>query len=149
MNDRIRFGWVGIGKLAIENDGRPSGLLGVVVPLPDGVLAPVPLALLIAVLDDDPTALNDTLPPCSLPGVSVSVGPDAKSVLDPKYPLPLAVLSIPRDASPSVLCDPLGLMVKGGVSVGLVVRLASRETARTDKSGNGRTFGLPLAGDEL
>lgn len=65
MNDRIRFGWGGIGRLAIENDGRPSGLLGVVVPLADGVFALVPtLTLFIAVsnvIDDDEPALNDDL----------------------------------------------------------------------------------------
>lgn len=142
---------MGIGRLAIENDGRPSGLLGVVVPLPDGVFEPVALALFISRVDEDAVTLSDPLPPSSLPGVSVSVGPDTKSVLDPKYPLPLAVLSIARDASPIVLplCDPLGLIVKGGVSVGLVVRLASRETARTDRSGKGRTLGLALDGDGL
>lgn len=81
----------------------------------------------------------------------VSVPNGAKSVLDPKYPLPLAVTSIPSDASPIVLplCDPLGLMVKGGVSVGLVVRLASRDKARTDRSGKGKTLGFALDGDGL
>lgn len=125
VNDRTRFGWVGIGKLAIENDGCPSGLLGVVVPLPlpDGVSAPVPLALFIAEADVDDPALSDLLAPSSLSSVTVSLGVETRSVLDPKYPLPLAVTSMRRDARPIVLPlrDSLGLTVKGGVSVGLVV----------------------------
>lgn len=68
--------------------------------------------------------------------------------LGTKYPLPLPVSSNPNEANPIVLplCEPRGLSVRG-VSVGLVVRLASRETARTDRSGNGKTFGFPLDGE--
>lgn len=72
--------------MAIENDGRPSGLLGVVVPLPEGVFGPVALALFIAGVEDDDVevTLSDSLLSSSLPDVIVSIGGDTKSVLDPK-----------------------------------------------------------------
>jgi hypothetical protein len=47
-----------------------------------------------------------------------------------------------------LLWDPLGLKCKGGVAVGLVVRLASRDAPRMGKSGNGSTLGFEVrAGD--
>lgn len=110
-----------------------------------GVLVPLPAALAL----DAPA--GDAL---------------SRSSLEPKYPLPLPlappmpipvpalpVRSRPKDARPRVLllplCDPLGLRVKGGVSLGLVVRLASRDTEGTERSGNGSTLGLPLDGDTV
>jgi hypothetical protein len=76
---------------------------------------------------------------------------DSTSSDDPKYPLPLPLplASRAKDDSPTalLLCDPLGLRCKG-VSEGLVVRLASRDTPRMGRSGNGRSLGFELrAGD--
>ena len=77
---------------------------------------------------------------------------DPTSSDDPKYPLPLPLplASSANDDSPTALLfvDPLGLRCKG-VSDGLVVRLASRDTPRTGRSGKGRSLGLELrAGDD-
>jgi hypothetical protein len=70
---------------------------------------------------------------------------------DPKYPLPLPLplASSANDDSPIALLfvDPLGLRCKG-VSEGLVVRLASRDTPRTGRSGKGRSLGLELRAGE-
>lgn len=106
VSDRIRLVLVGIGRLAIEKEGRLKGLLGVVVPLPIGVFVPVPPTLAPAVNSD-----VSVLPPrlVELPArllLAVISGVEdvaARSVLDPKYPLPLLDTSIPKEAKPMVL----------------------------------------------
>lgn len=77
---------------------------------------------------------------------------DPTSSTDPKYPLPLPLplASKAMDEMPIALLfnDPSGLRCKG-VSEGLVARLASRDTPRMGRSGNGKSLGLELrAGDD-